>query len=137
MDAIHHRQGEILSRQIEIDLAIKRLHVEPLIGEFVSITDPGHEAKRLQPKAGDVGRLRKVEGRLALIDFGDELRSWFIPCLEGYMSPQLETFAQPDSSPESFMRCPTCQGTKWRHVRYKTPEIIEIACVACEPEDTK
>lgn len=75
---MRHR-GAIGSRQVEVDCAIKRLHVEPLVGEFVSITDVGKEATKVQPQAGDVGRLVKVDGHYALIDFGDELRTWLIP----------------------------------------------------------
>jgi hypothetical protein len=51
------------------------------------------------------------------------------------MSQQFDMFAQPDSEPKSFIRCPKCQGIQWRHVRYKTPEIIGVTCVAWEPGD--
>jgi hypothetical protein len=76
---IIRRQAELIARQHDLDLVIRRAHVEPLIGEFVAITDPGKAAERLQPKAGDIGRLRKVYPTYALIDFGDELRTWHIP----------------------------------------------------------
>jgi hypothetical protein len=76
---MYRRQRELIVRRHELDLVIKRAHVEPLIGEFVTITHPGTSAERLQPKAGDVGRLHKVDDKRALIDFGDELRTWYIP----------------------------------------------------------
>jgi hypothetical protein len=52
------------------------------------------------------------------------------------MNHQLDMFEHPDTATESFIRCPTCQGTVWRHVRYKTPELIKIACVGCESRNT-
>jgi hypothetical protein len=79
VDAIFRRQRELMARQHDLDLVILRGHVEPLIGEFVTISNPGELAKRLQPKAGDIGRLRKVDRTHALIDFGDEWRTWHIP----------------------------------------------------------
>jgi hypothetical protein len=78
-ETILRRQRELMARQSELDLEIKRAHVEPLIGEFVTITNPGKEAEQLRPKAGDIGCLRKVDRKWTLIDFGDELRTWYIP----------------------------------------------------------
>ncbi len=79
VDKIVRRQTELIAREHELDLVIRRAHVEPLIGEFVTITDPGKAAERLQPKAGDIGRRHKVDHTHALIDFGDEVRTWYIP----------------------------------------------------------
>jgi hypothetical protein len=73
------KQVEFFERRREVERVILRAHVETLIGEFVAITNPGKSAERLQPKAGDIGRLRKVYPTYALIDFGDELRTWHIP----------------------------------------------------------
>lgn len=78
-EAMGWRLGALDRHRRELELVIKRAHVEPLIGQFVAITDPGTSATRLHPKAGDIGRLLKVEARGALMDFGDELRTWYIP----------------------------------------------------------
>src|SRR6266705_1214635 len=41
VDAIFRRQRELMARQHDLDLVILRAHVEPLIGEFVTISNPG------------------------------------------------------------------------------------------------
>jgi len=78
-EAIFSRQREIWARCHEVERVVLRAHVETMIGEFVAIKDPGKDVERLQPKAGDIGRLRKVDRSWALIDFGEELRTWLIP----------------------------------------------------------
>jgi len=78
-EAIFSRQMEIFARRHEVERVVLRAHLQPMIGEFVAITNPGKDVERLQPKAGDIGRLRKVDQRWALIDFGEELRTWHIP----------------------------------------------------------
>lgn len=79
LDAIFRGQREIWARRHEVERVVLRAHLQPLIGEFVAITNPGKDVERLQPKAGDIGRLRKVDRSWALIDFGEELRTWHIP----------------------------------------------------------
>jgi hypothetical protein len=79
LDTIYRLQGEAWKRRREIENVVLRAHLEPLIGAFVTIRDPGKAAEPLQPKEGNIGRLRKVGPTGALIDFGDELRTWYIP----------------------------------------------------------
>jgi hypothetical protein len=54
---------------------------QPSAREYYACTDvtPWQLDQRPQPQAGDIGRLRKVDRTHALIDFGDELRTWHIP----------------------------------------------------------
>jgi hypothetical protein len=79
IDEIIRRREEYWKRHREIEEVVLRAHLKPLIGEFVEIRNPGQAVERLQPKAGDIGRLRKVLPTYALIDFGEELRTWHIP----------------------------------------------------------
>jgi hypothetical protein len=73
------RQGEIWKRRREVEDVVLRAHVATMIGAFVVIKDPGKHVEQRVPKAGDIGRLRKVDRSWALIDFGEELRTWHIP----------------------------------------------------------
>ena len=67
IDAMHRRQHELYTRQYDLDNAIQRLHIEPLIGEFVSITSARNDAARNQngtyssnaPRAGRVWLLNR------------------------------------------------------------------------------
>jgi hypothetical protein len=77
--AITRRRDELSTRRREIEPVLVRARVEASLGEFVAIRGDLWRARRLEPKAGDVGRLLKIGRTRALIDFGDRLRTWYVP----------------------------------------------------------
>ena len=76
---ISRRREALNTRRKELHLVLARASAEACVGEFVAMTAHVKLLQRREPKPGDIGRVLKIGRTRALIDFGDQLRTWYVP----------------------------------------------------------
>jgi hypothetical protein len=77
-----HRDREALSRRREfVATRLERQRLLDSLGGFVKLTgDADMEPKTVvRPKVGAVGRLIKIGRTRAMVDFGEDLHTWYVP----------------------------------------------------------
>jgi hypothetical protein len=89
MQALHAQQmalsqqlGALGQCRARLITQLVRDRLQESLGEFVKLT--GYRSfpvpmRRLQPVIGDIGRLVKIGRSRVLVDFGEELGSWYVP----------------------------------------------------------
>jgi hypothetical protein len=80
--ALWQRLNSLQERRKLVNTQLIRDRLQDAIGQYVKLTGNGYYMERtlryLQPKAGDIGRLLKIGRSRALIDFGEELHTWYV-----------------------------------------------------------
>jgi hypothetical protein len=74
------RQQALYDRRTLVCTQLQRDQLKDAVGQYVKLTDKRYMApmKRLQPMVGDIGRLVKLGRTRALIDFGEEMHTWYV-----------------------------------------------------------
>ncbi len=95
--ALSQRRSTLHERRIELKTQLMRDRLKGSLGEFVKITGNGYwmtPKSRLKPMEGDIGRLLKVGRTRALIDFGEELHTWYValPAIGTVQDPLTKSF---------------------------------------------
>jgi hypothetical protein len=76
-----NRLDELRKGRADVKTRLVRDRLQGAVGDFVKITGSGYwmtPKSRLKPMEGDIGRLLKVGRTRALIDFGEELHTWYV-----------------------------------------------------------
>jgi hypothetical protein len=80
--ALSERRQALQERRTLVRTQLMRDRLQASLGEFVKLTGNGFylvPMRRLQPIVGDLGRLVKIGRSRVLVNFGEELGSWYVP----------------------------------------------------------
>jgi hypothetical protein len=94
---LSRRLEELRKRRVDVKTRLVRERLQGVVGQFVKLTSTTHwmaPKSRLKPMEGDIGRLLKVGRTRALIDFGDELHTWYValPAIGTVQDPLTKSF---------------------------------------------
>jgi hypothetical protein len=81
LNAFFDRRSALEERRTLIRTQLMRDRLKDAVGGYVKVTGQGFymvPMRRLQPMVGDIGRLLKIGRTRALIDFGEDLHTWYI-----------------------------------------------------------
>jgi hypothetical protein len=78
---LNERRSTLQERRTLVSTQLMRDRLKDTVGEYVKVAGQGSymvPMRRLHPMVGDIGRLLKVGRTRALIDFGEELHTWYV-----------------------------------------------------------